>query len=97
MGGRGREKGELSPEALRNRAGTFRLPKNPVVSLAYLRDTEEAFRGSGEDERRGQTVMGTGVDSGAQWRGGYLTGCPPWGASSEQAGLALGPACWCLG
>lgn len=51
MGGRGREKGELSPEALRNRAGTFRLPENPVVSLAYLRDTEEAFRGSGEDER----------------------------------------------
>lgn len=41
--------------------------------------------------------MGTGVDSGAQWRGGSLTGCPPWGPSSEQAGLVLGPASWCLG
>lgn len=56
MGGRGREKGELSPEALRNRAGTCRLPENPVVSLAYLGDNPrrrsgDVVRMRGEEDR----------------------------------------------
>lgn len=35
--------------------------------------------------------MGTGVDSGAEWRGGSLTGCPPWGPAQNRLALSWGP------